>query len=133
MDENMMTRISTEKQYTAVMKTVEGLLDKATRAGGFQRLGSKDYALLKDLTRLAETYEDSVLTIMPIRPRTLEEAVELRRKERKLTQVELAKILGIGAPKLSQILSGKRRADVSFLKAVHRKLNIDADFILKCA
>jgi HTH-type transcriptional regulator / antitoxin HigA len=38
--------------------------------------------------------------------------------------------MGIGAPKLSQILSGKREPDVSFLKTAHEKLNIDAEFLL---
>lgn len=126
----MIKRIRTEKEYALVMKSVEGLLEKATRRGGFHRLSPPDAALLEKLSTLAEAYEDNVLRVMPIRPRTLGEAVEFRRLERKLTRAGLAKLLGIGPPKLSQILSGKRRADVAFLKAVHRKLNLDAEFVL---
>lgn len=126
----MMTKIKTEKQYNAVMKTIEGLLEKATKIGGFHKLNRAEAKMLADLSKIAETYEDNVLELMPIRPKSLTEAVELRRLERKLTQAELAKTLGIGAPKLSQILSGKREPDVAFLKAVYKKLRIDPEFIL---
>ncbi len=40
-------------------------------------------------------------------------------------------MLGISAPKLSQILSGKREPDVPFLKSLHEKLGIDGNFILQ--
>ncbi len=129
----MMTKIKTEKQYKAVMKTIEGLLEKATKIGGFHKLEKGEATMLASLSKQAETYEDNVLELMPMRPKTLKEAVEFRRMERRLTRAKLAKTLGIGAPKLSQILSGKREPDVIFLKAVHRKLNIDADFILRHA
>ena len=48
----------------------------------------------------------------------------------KLTQAALAEMLGLGKPKLSQILNGKREPDVLFLKAVYKKLNIDPGFLL---
>lgn len=129
----MIRKIRSEKEYTLVMKSIEALLDKANRMGGFHRLPTADTALLEKLSTLAEGYEDNVMRIMPIRPRTLREAVELRQRERKLTQAGLAKLLGIRPPKLSQILSGKRKADVAFLKAVHRRLHLDAEFVLEKA
>jgi antitoxin component HigA of HigAB toxin-antitoxin module len=129
----MMTRIKTLRQYQAVMKTIEALLDKATRIGGFHKLPKEESTMLANLSRLAETYEDRGMELMPMKPKTLREAVEFKRLERKLTQADLAKALGMGAPKLSQILSGKREPDILFLKAVHRKLKIDADFLLRHA
>jgi len=39
-------------------------------------------------------------------------------------------VLGLGKPKLSQILSGKREPDVSFLKTVYKKLDSDPGFLL---
>jgi antitoxin component HigA of HigAB toxin-antitoxin module len=113
-----------------VNQTIEALLGKATKLGGFHKLEKQEAEMLSSLSKLAENYEDRILHLMPMKPKTLKEAVELKRMERKLTQAKLAKTLGIGAPKLSQILSGKREPDVVFLKAVHRKLQIDADFIL---
>lgn len=126
----MLTRIRTEKEYEAAMKTIESLLEKATVKGGFHELAKDEAAMLSNLSKLAEDYEDTALMLMPIRPKTLQEAVEFKMAERKLTQAKLAKTLGIGAPKLSQILTGKREPDIAFLKAVHEKLNIDAEFLL---
>ncbi|WOK07545.1 helix-turn-helix transcriptional regulator [Imperialibacter roseus] len=115
------------------MKTIEELLKEATEKGGFHKLAKEESDLLNTLSKLAETYEDKVMEIMPIRPGNLREAVELKMVEQKLTQAKLAKALGIAAPKLSQILSGKREPDVAFLKAIHDKLKIDAEFILSHA
>lgn len=115
------------------MKTIESLLDEATKKGGFHKLSKVDAAMLASLSKVAEDYEDNVLALMPIRPRTIQEAIEFKRMERKWTQAKLAQTLGIGAPKLSQILSGKREPDLNFLKAVHKKLKIDAEFILSHA
>jgi transcriptional regulator with XRE-family HTH domain len=56
--------------------------------------------------------------------------VELKMYEKKLNRINLAKLLGIGAPKLSQILNNKREPDVTFLKALHEKLGLDGNFIL---
>lgn len=126
----MLTKIKTEKEFKAVNQTIEALLGKATKLGGFHKLEKNEAEMLSSLSKLIEDYEDNILGLMPMKPKTLQEAVELKRMERKLTQAKLAKTLGIGAPKLSQILSGKREPDVVFLKAVHKKLKIDADFIL---
>lgn len=126
----MVSKIRTDKEYKAAMTTIESLLEKATKKGGFHELAKDEAAMLSNLSRLVEAYEDNTLMLMPIRPNTLQEAIELKRAERKLTQAKLAEVLGIGAPKLSQILNGKRDPDIAFLKAVHEKLEIDAKFLL---
>ncbi len=126
----MLTKIRTEKEYQITMKTIESLLDKATKKGGFHLLEKSDSTLLASLSKLAETYEDNEKALMPIQPKNLQQAVAFKMAQQNISQAELAKKLGIRAPKLSQILSGKRNADVEFLKALHKKLNIDADFLL---
>ncbi|WP_194974714.1 helix-turn-helix domain-containing protein [Aquiflexum lacus] len=126
----MLTKIRTEKEYKAVMKTIESLLEKATALGGFHELAKEEAMMLSTLSELAEAYEDNTLKLMPIKPNTLRQAIEYKMAELGLSQANLAEVMGIGAPKLSQILSGKREPDVSFLKAAHEKLNIDAEFLL---
>src|SRR5687768_1774974 len=126
----MITKIRTDKDYKVVMKTIERLLDIATKKGGFHKLSKQEATILEHLSKLAEAFEDNGLQLMPIKPKTIQEAIEFKRAEKKLTRAKLAKKLGIGAPKFSQIMSGKREPDVVFLKAVHSKLNIDAEFIL---
>jgi HTH-type transcriptional regulator / antitoxin HigA len=57
--------------------------------------------------------------------------IELKMYENKLNRAKLAEKLGIGKPKLSQILNGKRDPDVAFLKAVYQILHLDPKFILE--
>ncbi len=107
----------TEKEYKAVMQTIEALLEKVTKIGGFHKLDRHEATMLSNSSKVAEFYEDTVVRLMAVaKPKTLQEAVEFKRMERKLTQAKLAKTLGIGAPKLSQILSGKREPDVVFCR-----------------
>jgi HTH-type transcriptional regulator/antitoxin HigA len=126
----MLNKIRSEREYKAVIRTIETLLEKATKLGGFHMLPKEESDMLAKLSKLAESFEDNTMQLMPIKPKTLQEAVEFRMAEQKLTQARLAKKLGIGAPKLSQIMTGKREPDLVFLKAVHKKLNIDAEFLL---
>lgn len=53
--------------------------------------------------------------------------------ERKLKQKDLAILLGIAEPKLSQIIREKRKPDVAFLKAAHKRLGIDGNILLEYA
>ena len=126
----MLNKIRSEREYKAVMRTIETLLEKVTKLGGFHMLPKEESDMLAKLSKLAESFEDNTMRLMPIKPKTLQEAVEFKMAEQKLTQARLAKKLGIGAPKLSQIMTGKREPDLVFLKAVHKKLNIDAEFLL---
>jgi HTH-type transcriptional regulator/antitoxin HigA len=63
-------------------------------------------------------------------PQTIGEIIELKMFERKLTQVKLSRILGVTEAKLSRIINGKMSPDVAFLKALHEKLDVDAEFLL---
>lgn len=128
----MIGKIRNEKQYNQVMTLIEGYLQKATDGGGFKALNRKEADELEKLSLLAERYEDEALKLMPV-PVTLNAVVEAKKEELGVTQKGLASILGIGAPKLSQILNGKREPDVSFLKSLHQKLGIDGNFILEKA
>lgn len=128
----MIDKIRTERQYKQIMELIENYLQKATEKGGFHNLNKKDADELQRLTLMAADYEDNVMKIMPL-PVTLPAMIDRKRQELKITQKKLAQVLGIGTPKLSQILNGKRDPDVSFLKAVYKKLKIDANFILEHA
>ncbi|MCE7067762.1 helix-turn-helix domain-containing protein [Dyadobacter sp. CY326] len=64
-------------------------------------------------------------------PKTLEGMIELRMYELRLKQKDIAETLGVTPVKLSMILSGKQKPDIHFLKALYKKLNVPADFILE--
>lgn len=56
--------------------------------------------------------------------------VKARMEVSDLSQKQLADLLGMTAPKISQILNGNRKPGVHFLMAIHEKLGIDGNFIL---
>ena len=120
------TKIGSEKEYNAVMKEIDILMKKGER-----KLSDKELRSLQSLALAAQMYEKSFYRIPA--PQTLEGLIELKMYERRLKQKELAKLLGIGEPKLSQIMSRKRKPDVSFLKAAHKLLGIDGNLLLEYA
>lgn len=109
---------------------IDGYLNKATKGGGFASLSKKESNELQELSLLVEAYEDQILKKMPL-PMTITGVVSDKMVELNINQNGLAQLLGLGNSKLSQILNGKRRPDVLFLKAVHEKLGIDCNFILE--
>jgi len=119
-------KIASEKQYHETMILIFDLMNK-----GGENLNETENEKLLTMTIAAEKFEDEVLGLKPgKRPDSLSEMIELFMYENKISQSKLADELGIGKPKLSQILTGKRKPDVPFLKAIYNKLNLDPKFIL---
>ena len=118
--------IPSKKAYHETMVAVYNLMNK-----GEANLTSKELKTLEAMAKAAEEYEDNVLGLRPSKePQTIAELLEQKMYENKMTQAKLATTLGLGSSKLSEILSGKRKPDVSFLKALYKKLNVDAAFLL---
>jgi len=120
------TSIKTDKDYHQMMIAVYELMNK-----GEAQLTTSEIEELQKMTLLAEKYENEVMGLKPVKqPKSLAEMIELFMFENKLTQAKLADKIGIGTSKLSQILTGKRQPDVSFLKAIYKNLYLDPKFIL---
>ncbi len=126
----MINKIRSEAQHQQVVTLVEAFIEKATKQGGFHSLSKEENIELEKLSLLIEAYENQVLKIMPL-PVTVPDVVIQKARELKLNQQKLAELFGMGTAKISQILSGKRQPDISFLKAVHEKLGIDGNFLLE--
>ena len=119
--------IPDEKTYHETMLIIYELMNK-----GEAGLLPAEEEKLKLMALAAEKYEDEILWLKPVKqPKSLAEVIELFMYENRLSQAKLADQLGIGKPKLSQILNGKRQPDVSFLKALYRKLDLDPKIILE--
>lgn len=118
-------KIKDNISYKKALHEVYSLMNK-----GEKNISSKDAAAIETMAKAIEYYEDHVLKIMPL-PVTVTAVVQAKIVEMNITQTQLAQMFGIGKAKLSQILSGKRQPDVPFLKAIHEKLGIDGNFILK--
>jgi HTH-type transcriptional regulator/antitoxin HigA len=123
---NRKMKIGSEKEYNATMKKIDALMKK-----GEKNLTDKEAKEIRTLALAAQAYEKSIYTIPA--PKTFEGLIELKMYERRLKQKELAKLLGIGEPKLSQIMSRKRKPDLAFLKAAHEHLGIDGNILLEYA
>lgn len=119
-------RIITEEENERYLKMIEDLLNK-----GSDNLTNNENELLIDMTRAVQVFEQSYYEIPKIN--SLEAMLELKMYELKLSRSMLSQLLGIGNSKLSDIMNGKRRPDVPFLKALHQKLGIDAGFLLNQA
>ncbi|HEY5406452.1 MAG TPA: helix-turn-helix transcriptional regulator [Ginsengibacter sp.] len=121
--------INSKKSYHETMVAVYNLMNK-----GEANLSSAELKKLSAMAVAAEKYEDEVLGLKPAKPpKTIAELVELKLFENKMTQAKLADELGLGKSKISEILSGKRKADVAFLKGLHKVLKIDANYLLEIA
>lgn len=116
-------KIVSQTDYASLMSEIQTLMKK-----GEANLSTTDLKKLRLLAKSAEEFEDGHYSL-PM-PKTIEGMVELKMFQLKLNQAALAEILEISRPKLSQILSGKREPDVVFLKAIHKKLDIDGNFLL---
>jgi len=119
-------KITNQKQSGAALTKIDALMKK-----GEKNLTETQTDQLRSLALAVQDYEEGIYPIPA--PKTLEGLIELKMYEKKIKQKELAKLLGIGEPKLSQILSKKRKPDVAFLKAAHTKLGIDGNILLNFA
>ncbi len=121
--------INSKKAYHQTMIDVYNLMNK-----GEANLTSVELKKLAAMAEAAEKYEDEVLGLQPRKqPQSIAELVELKMFENKMTQAKLAEELGLGKSKISEILSGKRKPDILFLKGLHKVLKIDANFLLEHA
>jgi antitoxin component HigA of HigAB toxin-antitoxin module len=118
-------RVSTEHDYNEAFRKIDSLI-----AENFENDSNKQ----KEFLEVAKAIQDYEKKFYPLpKPETVIEMVELKMYERKITQKQLSALLEITTDKLSQILTGKRQPDVTFLKAVYLKLGVDPGFLLRNA
>jgi HTH-type transcriptional regulator / antitoxin HigA len=119
--------ISSKKQYHETMANIYELMNAGET--NLTKAESKKLALM---VNAAEKFEDETMGLRPdFKPESLPEMVRLVMLEKKISQARLAEMLKVGKPKLSQILNGKRKPDLEFLKLAYKKLKIDPTFILE--
>ncbi len=120
-----MTKTNTsETDYKAVMSRIDMLMAK-----GSENVSKNELAEIRSLALKAQAYEKSKFAIEP--PKTFAGIIEMRMYDMQLRQTQLAKKLHVSDAKLSLIMSGKQKPDISFLKAVHKELQIDANLLLE--
>ena len=124
-------KITNDSEHEVIASKIEGLLKKSSSNGGFSSLTKEEALLLKHLSLLVEEYEDNQLHLMPIKvPKTLIEMIRFKMYEMNIKQKQLAKLLEMSEARISELLNGKRKLNLEIAKKLHRKLNIDAKFLL---
>ncbi|KLT66775.1 DNA-binding protein [Pedobacter sp. BMA] len=119
----MIKKIKNKGDYESVMSKIDALMAK-----GSDKATTAELAEIRALALSAQAYEQQVYVIE--QPDSLSGMIEMRMFEMKIKQADMAKKLHVSPAKLSLILNGKQRVDIDFLKAVHKELNVDADFLL---
>jgi HTH-type transcriptional regulator / antitoxin HigA len=123
----MNKEIKSKKEYHENMVAIYNLMNK-----GEKNLTKAELKILTAMSIAAENYEETVLGLKPFKePETIAEIVELKLFENKMTQASLSDQIGIAKSKVSEILNGKRKADIPFLKGIHKVLKIDAGLLLE--
>ena len=118
-----------KKEFTIAEKKLNEILANATEKGGFKFLNAKEKNALAQYTKIVKAYEDIHYSI-PM-PQTVQGLIELKMYERKLKQKDIAKLLHTTDTKLSAVMHRKRKPNIDLLKAMHEKLGIDGNLLLK--
>lgn len=120
-----MAQIKTEKEYEAAMARIDELLPQTWGDNVPEDSHANiELALLSDL--VAE-YED---VHYPIATPSLVEVLKLRMYEMGLSQKNVAALLGISAPRMSEIMHGKTEPSLSLARTMCLKLNISPEMAL---
>lgn len=117
-------QLHTKEAYDAVMKEIDALMRR-----GEKSLSKNELNRMKLMAAAAELYEDTH-DPLPL-PESLADMIRMRMFQLRLNQAFTAKLLGVSDAKFSLILSGRQRPDIAFVKAVHEKLNVDANLLLQ--
>lgn len=118
------TKIPSKEVYELVVKEIDALMKK-----GEENLTSQELERLRTLAEAAENYEDTYEPL-PI-PSSLPDMIRVKMFQLKLKQHFTAKLLGVSEAKFSLIMNGKQKPDIYFVKALHDKLKLDANQILR--
>ncbi len=119
-----MAAIKTEQQYEKACERINELL---VVVGNDTPTDNKDFIELDLLSELVADYEE---VHYPVRMPSLPEVIKSSMNERGLTQVALAKMLGISVSRINEILTGKCNPTFKTAQMLHKTLQIDANLIL---
>lgn len=119
-----MAQIKSEQQYNAMMARIDELFfstDENTPA---------DDPRLLELDLLSALVEEYEKEHFPIETPTLSETLLSRLVDMNISQKEMAGILGMTAPRLSSIISGKANPTFEQARLISSRLNISPAIVL---
>ena len=119
-----MAQIKSKEQYDAIMARIDELFFVTD-----ENTPKEDKRLLEldVLSAMVEEYEQEHF---PIRTPSLSNTIVSRMNERNYSQKELASLLGISAPRLCDIIGGKKTPTYDQARIISQKLEIDPAIVL---
>jgi len=137
MDLKLLTKIETSEQYETVRKKIDVLIKEATEKNLLELSMDNDYIReIGRLSRLGAQYENEYIKFkhLKVKAKTpLIKEIEDAMYSRRLKQKELAEILEVNEPTLSQIMTGKRHVSMRMAKRLYQTLQIDPKLIVEYA
>ena len=131
-------KITTRDDYETVLSYAKRLITEATENGSLDD-PEADNEYIREIGRLSilgANYEDEYIKFEHIKIREkspLIRSIEDEMYSRNIKQKELADMLGINEPTLSQIIREKRPISMRTAKKLHKSLNIDAKLLIDYA
>jgi antitoxin component HigA of HigAB toxin-antitoxin module len=135
--ENILS-LTEREDYEKVLSRVKELIKEATENGSLDDPESdNEYTReIGRLSRLGAQYENEYIQFIHLKVRKkspLIKQIEDEMYSRNIKQKELAEMLGINEPALSQIIRGKRPISMRTAKRLHKSLQIDPKLIIDYA
>jgi antitoxin component HigA of HigAB toxin-antitoxin module len=128
------TRITTRIEFDLLTNHIDNLIQEATSGGYFADPdGSNEYT--KEIARLGKIgarYEDEFLNLS-INKNPLLDEIEDVLKSRRLTQKQVAEMIGITEPTFSAVLRGKKQVTMRMAKRLYAELHINPQTIIQYA
>ena len=119
-----MAQLKTEEAYNAAMQRIEELLKVVTDE---TPTTDPNYQELDILSDMVAEYEDLHYTFGKA---GLSDVIRLRMYERSLTQAAVARMLGISASRMSELLQGKAEPSYRLSRELCLKLDIEPAVVL---
>ena len=117
----MVKPIKNKKQYEEALARVYALMQKEIKPD------SKDSDELEIWSILVKEYESKHYPVPNPKPL---EAIKFRLEQMGMSEAELSVVLGYRSRK-SEILSGKRKLNLSMIRKLHETLHIPAEILIK--
>lgn len=118
-----MYKLTNKQQYYEAMAAIESYLQK-----GFSNLSAAEDKHLNELSRAVEIWEMKEYP-MPLKP-DFKAILLYIMNSNQYNQSQLSGELGISRSLFSEILSGRKSPNVSLVKQVHDRFQIDGNLLL---
>ena len=119
-----MAQITDEREYNVLIERIEELLPLVNND---TPADDRFLVELDIISNLVEEYEEKYY---PIEMPTLAEIIKDEMEERGITQKQLAELLGVSPSRISEYMTGKAEPTLRVARLLHKKLDIDPDFIV---